>query len=349
MVQSVRKLCAHSIAQAQGGEMSEAGGWRTMDLSFRRVWHEPHADPSRHAYRRESSGGSLCPTHKRNPQVQNVHGCDTARWVYLIRTQLQWPTQRHTTSRCRFRAEVPLLHGQCTFTHSGLALCRNPSHSMSSCADEVTNPDPQLSSSCSRISERKGYGAVGSLRVWGAWRGSVDMESGGDGEEVTEVAMALDGVEGGGKSVLEDDAWVPADFAHEPPVLKVTQPKGSFCQIDARFSVALPPDGVYDIITDPNNRRVFKNIKVSASITLAFHSPYRARIVRRSIRLHFGHGVDGKFPSGYGRRSSFEKCWRMMATDSSWKWSSSVGGASSCCPARSRHAWLWSRTGRRSW
>lgn len=87
------------------------------------------------------------------------------------------------------------------------------------------------------------------------------MESGGDGEEVTEVAMALDGVEGGGKSVLEDDAWVPADFAHEPPVLKVTQPKGSFCQIDARFSVALPPDGVYDIITDPNNRRVFKNIK----------------------------------------------------------------------------------------
>ncbi|KAG0611324.1 hypothetical protein M758_7G132300 [Ceratodon purpureus] len=86
------------------------------------------------------------------------------------------------------------------------------------------------------------------------------MESGGDGEAVREVG-ALDGVEGGGMTVLEDEAWVPADFVHEPPVLKVTQPKGSFCQIDARFSVALDPEGVYNIITDPNNRRVFKNIK----------------------------------------------------------------------------------------
>jgi len=80
--------------------------------------------------------------------------------------------------------------------------------------------------------------------------------------ETTEVARALDGVEDDGKSVLDDEAWVATDdFVHEPPVMKVTQPKGSFCQIDARFSVALPPDGVYNIITDPNNRRVFKNIK----------------------------------------------------------------------------------------
>lgn len=84
------------------------------------------------------------------------------------------------------------------------------------------------------------------------------------GMETTEVARALDGVEDDGKSVLADEAWVATDdFVHEPPVMKVTQPKGSFCQIDARFSVALPPDGVYNIITDPNNRRVFKNIKVS--------------------------------------------------------------------------------------
>jgi len=72
----------------------------------------------------------------------------------------------------------------------------------------------------------------------------------------------LDGVDGGGKTELEDEAWQPtAEFVHEPPVLEVTQPKGSFCQIDARFSVALDPEGVYNIITDPNNRRVFKNIK----------------------------------------------------------------------------------------
>lgn len=74
---------------------------------------------------------------------------------------------------------------------------------------------------------------------------------------------ALDGVEGDGKTAIQDDAWLPSDsFVHEPPVLKVMQPKGTFCEIQARFSVALPPDGVYNIITDPNNRRVFKNIKV---------------------------------------------------------------------------------------
>ncbi|XP_024366129.1 uncharacterized protein [Physcomitrium patens] len=83
------------------------------------------------------------------------------------------------------------------------------------------------------------------------------MEVHSDNGEV----KALDGVEGEGKSVLEDEAWESAEFVHEPPMLKITQPKGSFCQIDARFSVALPPDGVFNIITDPNNRRVFKNIK----------------------------------------------------------------------------------------
>lgn len=72
---------------------------------------------------------------------------------------------------------------------------------------------------------------------------------------------AMDGVDGDGKALIEDEAWAPLEFVHEPPVLTVTQPKGSFCQIDARFSVPVPPDDVYDIITDPNNRRVFKNIK----------------------------------------------------------------------------------------
>ena len=108
----------------------------------------------------------------------------------------------------------------------------------------------------------------------GGWGGvGVAMEGGGNGngEEGREEAVALDGVEGGGKTELEDDAWVAADFVHEPPVLKVTQPGGSFCQIDARFSAALDPDGVYNIITDPNNRRVFKNIKVCVSVSLGFH------------------------------------------------------------------------------
>lgn len=72
----------------------------------------------------------------------------------------------------------------------------------------------------------------------------------------------LEGIDGHGKSVYTDEAWAPSEVLYEPPLLKVTQPKGSFCTIDARFAVSLDPDGVYDIIIDPNNRHVFKNIKV---------------------------------------------------------------------------------------
>jgi hypothetical protein len=32
---------------------------------------------------------------------------------------------------------------------------------------------------------------------------------------------------------------------------------------NAKVDIGLPPDAVYDIVTDPDNRRVFKNIKVS--------------------------------------------------------------------------------------
>ncbi|KAJ7553259.1 hypothetical protein O6H91_06G090000 [Diphasiastrum complanatum] len=78
---------------------------------------------------------------------------------------------------------------------------------------------------------------------------------------MAQAGRVLDGVQDEGRVYIEDEAWIPSDFVHEPPVLNVTQPKGAFCQIEARFSVVLNPDGVYDIITDPNNRRVFKNIK----------------------------------------------------------------------------------------
>lgn len=74
--------------------------------------------------------------------------------------------------------------------------------------------------------------------------------------------QVLEGIDGHGKSAYTDEAWAPSEVLHEPPLLKVTQPKGSFCTIDARFAVSLDPDGVYDIIIDPNNRHVFKNIKV---------------------------------------------------------------------------------------
>ncbi|KAL3680228.1 hypothetical protein R1sor_023184 [Riccia sorocarpa] len=71
----------------------------------------------------------------------------------------------------------------------------------------------------------------------------------------------LDGVEKGGQEYVSDEKWVPTSTIHDPPVVKVTEPSGSFCQIESRFAVCLPPDEVYNIITDPNNRRVFKNVK----------------------------------------------------------------------------------------
>lgn len=71
----------------------------------------------------------------------------------------------------------------------------------------------------------------------------------------------LEGVDNSGKVDLDDEAWVPTELMQEPSVLEVTQTKNSFCEIDVHFSVPLDPDGVYDILTDPNNHRVFKNIK----------------------------------------------------------------------------------------
>lgn len=46
--------------------------------------------------------------------------------------------------------------------------------------------------------------------------------------------------------------------------MQVTIPKGSLSYLSLNVDVGLPPDAVYDIVTDPDNKRVFKNIKVSA-------------------------------------------------------------------------------------
>uniref|UniRef100_K3ZVE0 DUF220 domain-containing protein n=1 Tax=Setaria italica TaxID=4555 RepID=K3ZVE0_SETIT len=51
-------------------------------------------------------------------------------------------------------------------------------------------------------------------------------------------------------------------WTDEPPEIKVTVPEGSLCNLNLRFKAGLPPDAVYNIIIDPENKRVFKNIKV---------------------------------------------------------------------------------------
>ncbi|KAK7317620.1 hypothetical protein RJT34_02013 [Clitoria ternatea] len=54
----------------------------------------------------------------------------------------------------------------------------------------------------------------------------------------------------------ENPSWVD-----KPPLIKVTVPKGSLCNLNVEVDVGLPPDAVYNIVIDPDNRRVFKNIK----------------------------------------------------------------------------------------
>lgn len=49
---------------------------------------------------------------------------------------------------------------------------------------------------------------------------------------------------------------------------QVTVPKGSLCNLNVEVDVGFPPDAVYNIVTDPDNRRVFKNIKVGNFIHL---------------------------------------------------------------------------------
>lgn len=56
--------------------------------------------------------------------------------------------------------------------------------------------------------------------------------------------------------VWDDDA---------PPGIEVIVPKGSLCQLNVKANVGLPPDAIYNIVTDPDNRRVFKNIQAVLS------------------------------------------------------------------------------------
>ncbi|XP_039055132.1 uncharacterized protein LOC120197804 isoform X2 [Hibiscus syriacus] len=50
-------------------------------------------------------------------------------------------------------------------------------------------------------------------------------------------------------------------WVHPPPEIEVSVGKGSLCHLKATADIGLPPDEVYNIVTDPDNRRVFKNVK----------------------------------------------------------------------------------------
>ncbi|CAI7827626.1 unnamed protein product [Closterium sp. NIES-54] len=55
-----------------------------------------------------------------------------------------------------------------------------------------------------------------------------------------------------------------SDWLDEPPSITVTMGSGAVCQLDCTATVALPPDAVFNVVRDPHNRRVFKNVKVGS-------------------------------------------------------------------------------------
>ncbi|MED6143681.1 hypothetical protein PIB30_007979 [Stylosanthes scabra] len=90
----------------------------------------------------------------------------------------------------------------------------------------------------------------------------------------------------------ENPSWVD-----RPPEIKVTVPKGSLCNLDVEVDVGLPPDAVYNIVTDPDNRRVFKNIK---------------EVISREVLVDEGHRQVMKFKQiKTGFMKKFEGCWRV--------------------------------------
>eukprot|EP00250_Pteridium_aquilinum_P013169 c21177_g1_i1 orf=413-1393(-) len=50
-------------------------------------------------------------------------------------------------------------------------------------------------------------------------------------------------------------------WTDHPPHMEVSAPKGTLCHIESTFQLGMPPDALYNIVTDPENKRVFKNIK----------------------------------------------------------------------------------------
>ncbi|CAL5349882.1 unnamed protein product [Camellia sinensis] len=102
--------------------------------------------------------------------------------------------------------------------------------------------------------------------------------------DVWKSATSLLGKDKGSSNALEVDlekqlqVWKenPTWVDHSPEI-KVTVPKGSLCNLNVEVNVGLPPDAVYNIVTDPDNKRVFKNIKISS---------YEAPILENGCRVH---------------------------------------------------------------
>ncbi|KAK3133112.1 hypothetical protein QOZ80_6AG0532460 [Eleusine coracana subsp. coracana] len=119
------------------------------------------------------------------------------------------------------------------------------------------------------------------------------------------------------------------NWTDEPPEIKVTVPDGSLCNLNLRFKAGLPPDAVYNIIIDPENKRVFKNIKevISRKVLLDERSRQIVEVEQAAIwKFLWWSGVLSvhvfvdqdrknhtvKFKQGRtGFMRKFEGCWKI--------------------------------------
>uniref|UniRef100_A0ACD5Y2R0 Uncharacterized protein n=1 Tax=Avena sativa TaxID=4498 RepID=A0ACD5Y2R0_AVESA len=118
-------------------------------------------------------------------------------------------------------------------------------------------------------------------------------------------------------------------WTDQPPEIKVTVPQGSLCNLNLSFKAGLPPDAVYNIIIDPENKRVFKNIKevISRKVLLDEGSRQVVEVEQAAIwkflwwsgilsvhvfvdQNRINHTV--KFKQGRsGFMKKFEGCWKI--------------------------------------
>lgn len=118
-------------------------------------------------------------------------------------------------------------------------------------------------------------------------------------------------------------------WTDHPPEIKVTVPKGSLCNLNVKVNVGLPPDAVYNIVTDPENKRVFKNIqKVISRKVLLDEGPRQVVELEQAAMWKFlwwsgtisvhvlvdqnreDHSMNFKqVKTGFMKR--FEGCWRV--------------------------------------
>ncbi|GBG63634.1 hypothetical protein CBR_g38945 [Chara braunii] len=120
----------------------------------------------------------------------------------------------------------------------------------------------------------------------GAASASLTALSSGGMQQTVALTEALIQMKGDVSSEASDWLWqwrplgwgTNFEWVDEPPVIKVTAPKKALCTLDCKFKVGLPADDVYRILVDPENCRVFKNIKEVKYRRVLKQDQYRQKV-----------------------------------------------------------------------